>query len=437
MFLGFRCENYSPSYPAVTIDADNFQVNNGTVIWGDNESYVSDFPNRKKIAITTASGVDQCYVEIERWEQHNESAYLWFKAPTLASGVDSTFYLYYDASQADNSTYVGDLAETAARNVWDSNFKMVHHMGKWPSINQVDSTANAQNTTASNAFEDTDQVDGLVGKAISADGSAESFDLPTTGTLEVSPFTLEVFVQKDSQASATGLIAYQPKGANAYGLGWQIRCTPSDVPYCLKGSNDGSWESVGATTAIYNGEYHHIAARFQATTLFDILINGSIEDSETDPGELTDVNYTDHPSSTNPPTKQSRIFCSVDSSGNDTDFADGKIDEIRVSNIVRSQAWLRATNYTARDTLLSYAAPQDQHVFSFSGTVLVQGSPAARTVYLFRRSTGELVGSAESSAVDGSFIIGSPYYDYHFVVILPVIGEGYNLISDDAIHPGV
>jgi len=41
----------------------------------------SDF-NRKKIAITTSNGLDQCYVEIERWDDLNEQAWLWVKVAT-------------------------------------------------------------------------------------------------------------------------------------------------------------------------------------------------------------------------------------------------------------------------------------------------------------------------------------------------------------------
>jgi hypothetical protein len=406
---------------------DNFQINSGSAIYD---------VNRKKVAFTTASGVDQCYAEIDLFDTVNEEAYYWVKVPTLSSGTDVILYFYYDTNQPANSSYIGDVSEIAGRNVWDSNFVMVQHMAQDPTGTMTDSTANATDTTASNAFESGDLIDGLVGKAISADGVAESFDLPTTGTLEVSPFTIEMFVQKDTQGtSSRGLITYLPKGAHNDGRGWQLRTTSDEKPYILKGSADGSWDSANATTVIDNGEYHHIAARFQTSVLLDILVNGIIEDSE--PSELSAVVYTDHPSATNPPSKQSRIFCEVDSSGNDSGFADAKIDEIRISNIVRSQAWLKATNHTLRDDLITFNAPQDQHVFSFSGFVQVQGSPAARTVYLFRRSTGELVGSAVSSAIDGSFIIGSPYYEYHFVVILPEVGDGYNLISDDQIHPGI
>ncbi|MGA2669954.1 MAG: DUF2341 domain-containing protein [Dehalococcoidia bacterium] len=84
--------------------------------------------NRFKIAVTTSDGTTQCYVEIEKWDDANEQAWLWVKAPSLSSTVDDDFYLYYGSSHADNTTYVGDIGSTAAQTVWDSNFKLVNHM---------------------------------------------------------------------------------------------------------------------------------------------------------------------------------------------------------------------------------------------------------------------------------------------------------------------
>ena len=52
--------------------------------------------NRKKIAITTSDGTTQCYVEIERWDDANEKAWLWVKVPSVASGAETDLYLYYD-----------------------------------------------------------------------------------------------------------------------------------------------------------------------------------------------------------------------------------------------------------------------------------------------------------------------------------------------------
>jgi hypothetical protein len=127
------------------------------------------------------------------------------------------------------------------------------------------------------------------------------------------------------------------------------------------------------------------------------------------------------------------IGARTDLSHNDDSHTNGTIDEVRVTNGFRSDAWIKASCYSIKDELISYNAGYP--IFYFTGYVHSEGSPAARTVYLYRRSNGNLVGTTVSDASTGYFSIPSTYSEYHFVNILPEIGDGYNLISKDQIHP--
>lgn len=62
--------------------------------------------NSRKVAITTSDGETQCPVEIEYWDETENKAVLWTKIPTVYSGADTKFYLYYDSDKYDNY-YVG------------------------------------------------------------------------------------------------------------------------------------------------------------------------------------------------------------------------------------------------------------------------------------------------------------------------------------------
>ena len=44
---------------------------------------LTDDANRKKIAVTTDDGTTECYVEIERWDDANEEAWLWASIPSI------------------------------------------------------------------------------------------------------------------------------------------------------------------------------------------------------------------------------------------------------------------------------------------------------------------------------------------------------------------
>ena len=62
--------------------------------------------NRKKIAVTKSDGITELYVEIEKWDDANEQAWLSVKvagANSISSSADTILYLYYDA-------WVGTLA---------------------------------------------------------------------------------------------------------------------------------------------------------------------------------------------------------------------------------------------------------------------------------------------------------------------------------------
>ena len=407
---------------------DNFTINSGHVIYD---------VNRKKVACTTADGTTQCYAEIEEFDVVDEEVFYWVKVPVISSTEDTILYLYYDSSQSDNTDYIGDFGGVPAQRVWDENFVMVYHMNQNPAVGLEDSSGNpVVDTTASTNFESSDLVDGLAGKAVSGDGIDEKFNLPTTGALEVSPFTIEVILQKNTQAASAAIISYLPKNAHSVGLGWIVGVNSGGIVYTNKGSNDGSWEGTGSISAIDDGEYHHIASRFEADTLYDLVIDGTIEDSETAPN-LADVVYTDGAGSF-PPSKQSRIFDQVDSSGNEYRFVDGKIDEIRISNIVRSLSWVKATNYTAKDNLISYGAPEPEpapSVGTFNGYVELAGQSVARIVALYRRSTGELQDYTTSNPNTGYFELETPYDELHYLVILPDIDDGYQPMARDQIDP--
>lgn len=67
--------------------------------------------------VTTSDGVTTCPHEVEAYNASTGALTLWFKAPSLSSTSDTTFYLYYGGS---------DNADDPA-NVWDSDYQFVHH----------------------------------------------------------------------------------------------------------------------------------------------------------------------------------------------------------------------------------------------------------------------------------------------------------------------
>jgi len=112
---------------------------------------------------------------------------------------------------------------------------------------------------------------------------------------------------------------------------------------------------------------------------------------------------------------------------------DGNIQEFRIALEIKSNPWLKATNYTLHDDLITYEQGA-RPVYTASGTATVDGLLTGDIpVRLYRRSTGELVG-ATLSENDGLFTIDSTYNEDHYITAL-YTASGTNALVYDWISP--
>ncbi|MCK4830917.1 DUF2341 domain-containing protein, partial [bacterium] len=300
--------------------------------------------NRKKIAITTLNGTTQCYVEIERWDDANEKAELWVKVPSISSVANTVLYLYYDSAQADNTTYVGDTTDTPAQTVWDSDFEAVYHMAQDPNGDVADaikdSTSNANHGTPNGSMTTADLVDGKVGKAIDFDGSSDYLNLGDLSQIEGSDeLTLEGIVRAASYPSGNNYIIgkYGAYGTPAYIDRSFVLSVFSDGKIhfaTVNTAGDAIYEAISSNT-LSTGTYYYVAGVTKAGALQKIFIDNSeaaYTDQETYPAGQT-IGANSEPAY-------------ISKYGGGTYHWQGPLDEIRVSTIARSTAWLKATYYS-------------------------------------------------------------------------------------------
>ena len=96
-------------------------------------------------------------------------------------------------------------------------------------------------------------------------------------------------------------------------------------------------------------------------------------------------------------------------------FAVGKLNEVRVSNITRSDAWTSTTQYSNLDTLISYL---EADIYQVTGYVKELDVPVARTVLLYDRASGELMGKTTSNPSTGYYSVTTTASGSHHVVAL-------------------
>jgi len=307
--------------------------------------------NKLKIAVTTADGTTQCYVEVEKWRYDsgipaNSKAWLWVKVPSISATVDTDLYLYYDNTKADNTAYVGDPESTPAMAVWDANFKGVYHLKDKTTSTVADSGSfdhDGAKLSANNPLEATGKID--KGQDFSSDwiNLGTTVDFRFTGA-----FTLECWIKMNvinvwenfisSQNAQTGNgYAFQNNGAGKISL-LHYGLTPS------------SYTSLGSVVV---ATWYHVVGVYDGSNL-RVYINGVQDNSVAVTGSLT---VSDRPCylgvlADYPPYRE---------------WMNGIIDEGRLSNVARTAAWTKATYETGRDHLLDWGSEETPNTAPTNG----------------------------------------------------------------------
>jgi len=293
----------------------------------------------KKIAVTKDDGTTQLYVEIELWDEANEKAVLFASKSdlTLSSASTTVLYLYYDASQPDNDTYVGETTESPAQAVWDADFVGVWHMSQDPSGGAgciKDSTSNINHATPAGSMTADDLVDGQIGKALDFDGSDDRV-IENSLTRPTSTLTLESFFNvEDSGSSYEALLS-----ADAAQRSWQFRVDAGSSVITFIPFIGGSPVSLSGATSVRSG-YHYAAANYD-NGVIDIYVDGA-KDRDTYNGSGSITAGTGVSIGCRGPEDASEPL-------------DGIVDESRLSDIDRSAAWLKATYYALSDNIITWA----------------------------------------------------------------------------------
>ena len=317
---------------------------------GDDVSFVFDElendANRKKIAVTKSDGTTECYVEIEKWDDVNEEAWLWVKVPDIANDADTNLYLYYDKDHADNDAYVGDTNDVVAENVWDSNFKLVSHIRDNPDNEHVrDSTLNDNDGIKTAAGEPAVTTSGKIDDAQEFDGTDDHIHVAHAASLDfTTPYTLEAWVYPDQLRSYEVIFC---RGAgDADDIEAYIQTSTSFVIAHNRGNGgtfnyESGWTNPPATT------WTHVAIVWLNLRWY-LYHNGVLQDSSS--GNKVDPLDTD---------KGWIIGATEATAFGATNEFDGKIDEVRISITNRSVAWIKATYETGSDDLLGFGSEEE------------------------------------------------------------------------------
>ena len=286
--------------------------------------------NRKKIAVTTDDGTTECYVEIDKWDDANEQAWLWVKAPAISATVDTVLYLYYNGAHADNDAHVGDTGDAAAESVWEASAVMVQHMKDATTSTILDSTGYDNDGAKVAANEPIETASGKIDSAQSFDGINDKVDLTAPASLQpTTELTVSIWINCTvwGHPLRNGYIS-TAKGVILYHSG------VSRINFRIgNGVVFGNTVSDAAPTA---GVWEHYVGTYDGTTV-RLYKNAILQ--------ITTATLA-------PPIVYSSTAFTL--GGIATAYMTGRMDEVRVYNVAQSAAWIKADYESTRDHLLTF-----------------------------------------------------------------------------------
>lgn len=283
--------------------------------------------------------------EIERWDEAGESI-VWVRVPEIPAGANHTITMYYGNSAA------ADVQDPT--DVWDSGYVLVWHLGEVPTGTPDDITDSAENIAlpdtasgTSQSMDGSNQVAGQAGFGLSFDGAGEWLNptSPDPGFFHdaFSDKTFSAWIRSDN-TSQTQTIFEEGGGTNGLYLGVDANQVHLATRDGGAGSQANAYQSYTDTVS-----FHYVAAVFEGGQL-RLYLDDNAPDLQA-AGYATVGGHSGEPGIGRSPD--------ADAAGTGTnDYFDGAMDEIRMSNIARSQDWIAAEYLSVSDQYISLGEEQ-------------------------------------------------------------------------------
>ncbi|HDR88909.1 MAG TPA: DUF2341 domain-containing protein, partial [Bacteroidetes bacterium] len=274
--------------------------------------------------------------QIDLYEGVSGQLVVWVRIPSLSSTTDTEFYIYYGNSSI--------TSPTSTTNTWDANFMAIWH---FTSDDFSDATGNGNNATNFG----TSGIPSFIGTARDFDGSASYLSAAHDVSLDMHDedrVTLQAWVRKSSAQS--GWIAICQKSDYSYNLHFNNGNNPTFTIY------DTGFRTAYASTNLSNNTWYHLAGTFDGG-IVRIYING-VDAGSTTASHIASTSY------------DVGIGENLEETGR---FFHGIMDELRISNKVRSADWL-LTEYRNQSNPSSFYRIEESNNNPCDATELTVGS---------------------------------------------------------------
>lgn len=359
---GAQAENLV-NFP-VLIKLDGFRIN-----------YSQTQNAGQDVRFTDSDGKTLLAHEIKKWDETGTS-YIWVKVPQIdASSTKDHIYMYYGNPNASDGQQ--------ATSVWDTNFKGVWHLDEASGTTIYDSTSNANNGTKVSSTEPNPTGSGKVNGAQVFDGVNDVITVTDNATLRPTNVTVEAWVKSATSTwNTSGWIVAQR--TNAGGHGFIVH--PNQGATTITGyvGINGTWSSITSGVISDITTWHHVAWTYNGA--MKLYIDGALVTQISVGGNIT---YTG--------TSNYLTIGSDDPDGAAGRFGNGQLDEVRISSVARSDAWIAAVYKSETDTFASYGMEESYSVGTDQDIVSVTEYDALSRVI----RTQDVSGNYALSVYDG------------------------------------
>ena len=336
---------------------------------------------------TDPNGLTKLDHELEQYNPATGQVVAWVRIPTLSHSVDTTLYVFYGNPNITEP-------QQNPEGVWDLGYQAVYHFANGASGIATDSTGNANNGTANNVSPTSGEIDG----AAIFDGGSSFIQVPTAAfpaypsnsSTSAYPLSFGAWFKTTSG----GVILGQTDGTQPGGgpNGW-APALYVDTAGSLRASMfyHGNVSEQIVTTTSYNDNKWHYAVDTYSNGTEKLYVDGKNAGSQ--PG-VSDV-PNGAPYAYFLGTGQTNAW---PASGGGWDYFGGNLDEVRVSNNVRSSDWV-ATEFNNQSSPATF--------YSFQPESPLGVVPFAATLYALQSQQFTATGAC-TSAVNWSLSSGAP-----------------------------
>jgi hypothetical protein len=305
------------------------------------------------ILFTASDGVTKLSHEIETYTSSIGLLNAWVCVPSISPTTNTVIYMYYGNSSASS--------QQNPTGAWDSNFMGVWHLPNGSTLSANDSTGHGNNGSISGAG----AVGGEIGGAASFNGSSSVISIggassvQITGQITMSGWVnVPVFPPPDANGNCCWSYIIG-KGYDGSNEGFFLRLNDQNGPMLLEA---GSYQyptnnTVGWTISGWNtNSWHYVVGSYDGSA-WHVYLDGVLEDSS---------NQTTGAVASGAGVSLGGTLIN----GTLTRFWNGDLDEVRLSNIARSPAWIAAEyhNQSSPSTFFSIGGQETSSSGSLGGT---------------------------------------------------------------------